>query len=41
MMYKIKTKDELYVYFNGKLIFKRYIKHGYSKVFSKWGEYAF
>lgn len=41
MIYKIKTKDELYVYFKGKLIYKRWIKHNYGKVFSKWGGYPF
>ena len=41
MIHKQRIKDELYVYFNGKLIFKRWIKHGYSKVFSKWGGMPF
>ncbi len=41
MIYKERIKDELYVYCNGKLIYKRWINHGYGKVFSKWGEYLF
>lgn len=34
MVFKKKTKDnEIYVYMNGKLIFKKWLKTGESKVF--------
>ncbi len=34
MIYKKETKDnELYVYMNGKLIYKKWLKTGQSKVF--------
>lgn len=32
---QIKGDNELYVYFNGKLIYKRWLKEGYGKVFDK------
>ncbi len=32
---EIKNDNELYLYFNDKLIYKRWLDHGYSKVFDK------
>jgi hypothetical protein len=32
---EIKDDNELYLYFNGKLIYKRWLNQGYSKVFDK------
>ena len=32
---KISDDNELYLYFNGKLIYKRWLNYGYSKVFDK------
>jgi hypothetical protein len=33
MFWKEKIGDELYVYFNGQLIYKRWINQGYGMVF--------
>lgn len=33
MITKIRIKDELYIYCNGKLMYKRWIKHNYGMVF--------
>lgn len=32
---EIKNDNELYLYFNGKLIYKRWLNYGYSKVFDR------
>jgi len=32
---EIKGDNELYLYFNDKLIYKRWLNHGYSKLFDK------
>jgi hypothetical protein len=41
-IHKIKTEDELYVYMNGKLLYKRWLKHNYGKVFCDiWGSTNF
>lgn len=39
---EIKDDNEFYLYFNGKLIFKKWLNQGYSKVFdhSAWGKYT-
>lgn len=39
---EIKDGNEFYLYFNGKLIFKKWLDHGYSKVFDHfaWGKYT-
>ena len=35
--HKVRHGDELYVYFLGTLIYKRWLGAGYGKVFPKWG----
>ncbi|WP_460219360.1 hypothetical protein [Psychroserpens sp. MEBiC05023] len=39
---EIKDDNELYLWFNGKLIYKRWLNQGYSKVFDHfaWGKYT-
>ena len=39
---EIKDDNEFYLYFNGKLIFKKWLDQGYSKVFDHfaWGKYT-
>ena len=39
---EIKNDNEFYLYFNGKLIFKKWLDHGYSKVFDHfaWAKYT-
>ena len=37
MIHKEVIKDELYVYINGKLAYKRWIKHGYGRLFQDKG----
>ena len=37
MLWKVVIDNQLYVYYNGKLIFKRWITHGYSYVFEEHG----
>ena len=39
---EIKDDNEFYLYFNGKLIFKKWLDHGYSKVFDHfaWSKYT-
>lgn len=37
-IWKERVGDELYVYWNGKLIYKRWLWLGYGKVFSKYGQ---
>ena len=37
MIWKEIIDDHLYVYFNGQLIFKRWLKQGYSMVFEQYG----
>lgn len=32
-MYKIRINHELYIYYRGKLIYKRWINLGYGKIF--------
>jgi hypothetical protein len=34
MIYKIRTKDELYIFINGQLVYKRWIKLGYGRLFN-------
>jgi hypothetical protein len=35
MFYKIKIDNELYVYFGGSLLYKRWIDKGYGRIFPK------
>ena len=39
---EIKDDNEFYLWFNGKLIFKKWLNQGYSKVFERgaWGKYT-
>jgi len=39
---EIKDDNEFYLWFNGKLIFKKWLNQGYSKVFDRgaWGKYT-
>lgn len=39
---EIKDDNEFYLSFNGKVIFKKWLDHGYSKVFDRfaWGKYT-
>ncbi len=39
---EIKDNNEFYLWFNGKLIYKKWLNEGYSKVFDKgaWGKYT-
>ena len=43
MIIRKELKDhEFYLYFNGKMIYKKWFDHGYSKVFDRgaWGKYT-
>lgn len=40
MIIKIYTKNEVYIYMNGSLLYKRWLDQGYGKVFcTLWGQY--
>lgn len=41
MIHKIRQGNELYVYCNGKLMYKRWIKEGYGMVFDKFGAFTY
>ena len=32
--------DELYIFFNGKLLYKRWLNKGYGKIFCKFGSFT-
>lgn len=42
MIHKEYTKDEVFIYMNGRLLYKRWLRHDYGRTFCYvWGGIAF